>query len=624
LTCFTGVECVAANNNKEKVHVMKKFLALMLCFSLLSFFLMNEAFAQSYHENDKEGLRAFLRQSSTESNVPNFTYFGLTVADTATWKSSEIWVEKMNTSISPILLDWEWNFEFPSRLVRFDIKTMYKYLNSENGQLSGVLDCSPFSELVYLDCSGSKLTSLNVSANPQLKELRCSGNNLVELLLSSNPKLVLLDCSDNNIQSLDVSGNTMLSNLDCSRNNIAKLDVSGNTLLNTLSCSDNNINTLDLSENVELKLLSCANNELNNLDLEQNTNIVSLYCSGNNLEGLDIASVAGLEALDCSGNKLSSLNVSSNTALKYLSCADNKLSNGINLAQNTNLVSLNFSGNLSGIDIEQNTNLEHFYCSGNELTTLDVSENVNLISLDCSYNDLKTLDLSSNKYLSDLNCAFNQLSEVKINTDEILYRSLICNDNDLRLSTLPICQYSYYKVLTYSPQNVIDGGELYASDPIDLSGEYSVRNIETLYYWTEKGNESNICDLTHEGVGIFYAGNTYKDMTLECKMTNAVYPDLSLVYHVKVKEDTVVGIGDGEYVQGRRIYPNPVKDDLYINISEDVKSVDIYSTTGVLVLTVNNYRSGESIPVSDLPSGMYVVKVATLSGKSLIEKIKKN
>ena len=46
-------------------------------------------FSQTYHEDDKEGLRAFLRQSSAEAGEINAQRLGLTLNDTLNWATSE-------------------------------------------------------------------------------------------------------------------------------------------------------------------------------------------------------------------------------------------------------------------------------------------------------------------------------------------------------------------------------------------------------------------------------------------------------------------------------------------------------------------------------------------------------
>jgi hypothetical protein len=58
------------------------------------------------------------------------------------------------------------------------------------------------------------------------------------------------------------------------------------------------------------------------------------------------------------------------------------------------------------------------------------------------------------------------------------------------------------------------------------------------------------------------------------------------------------------------LYPNPVSDQLHLNLSENA-DIAIYSVTGMLVKQLNAQSGLVSIPVSDLAKGIYMVKIAS-------------
>ena len=70
------------------------------------------------------------------------------------------------------------------------------------------------------------------------------------------------------------------------------------------------------------------------------------------------------------------------------------------------------------------------------------------------------------------------------------------------------------------------------------------------------------------------------------------------------------------------IYPNPVDDYLYINTNETVKEIHIYNMFGMTVYQTAKYN-GNSINVSELNNGMYLMKVITENGESVKRFIKK-
>lgn len=95
-----------------------------------------------------------------------------------------------------------------------------------NVEISSLEGIEYFTSLMYLDCYGISLTSLDMSNNTALKELRCRTSNLSSLDVSKNKELTLLYCDYNNLSSLDISNNTKLKTIYCYSNNLTSLDVS--------------------------------------------------------------------------------------------------------------------------------------------------------------------------------------------------------------------------------------------------------------------------------------------------------------------------------------------------------------------------------------------------------------
>lgn len=95
----------------------------------------------------------------------------------------------------------------------------------------------------------------------------------------------------------------------------------------------------------------------------------------------------------------------------------------------------------------------------------------------------------------------------------------------------------------------------------------------------------------------------------------------SHLYYLKTSYPTL-GLGDNVQPSKLALYPNPVSDQLFIS-SEDqkVESVMIYSLTGAVVRNISN--EVESVDVSDLASGNYIVKVTTDKGTATKKIIKK-
>jgi Leucine-rich repeat (LRR) protein len=210
------------------------------------------------------------------------------------------------------------------------------------------------------------------------------------------------------IQSLEgIQAFQDLRILDCSGHKISSLDLRNLSQLTHLTCEYNQLSNLDVTHNNALVRLSCGNNRISSLDLEKNSNMINLSCENNALTGLDITTCSDLKYLNCSGNQLISLALSKNAALQNLNCHDNNLSS-LNISQNLDLAELDCNGNrLSSLDVSANTNLKRIDCDGNGLTSLEVSNISGLKELSCSSNQLERLDISNNVELVGFLCRNN-------------------------------------------------------------------------------------------------------------------------------------------------------------------------------------------------------------------------
>ena len=57
------------------------------------------------------------------------------------------------------------------------------------------------------------------------------------------------------------------------------------------------------------------------------------------------------------------------------------------------------------------------------------------------------------------------------------------------------------------------------------------------------------------------------------------------------------------------VYPNPVKDEIFIKSDLQIEKVEVYSLTGLLLIQKNNVN--DKISVSSLSKGVYILRVYT-------------
>ena len=114
-----------------------------------------------------------------------------------------------------------------------------------------------------LDCSGSKLTKIDMSGCPELKVLDCRRSYSLESIdLSKNTKLEYLECESCALTTLDVSKCTELLQLVCYRNKLSTVDVSNLSKLKSLSVYGNPISALNISGCESLNRLTITLNQL--------------------------------------------------------------------------------------------------------------------------------------------------------------------------------------------------------------------------------------------------------------------------------------------------------------------------------------------------------------------------
>jgi Leucine-rich repeat (LRR) protein len=143
-----------------------------------------------------------------------------------------------------------------------------------------------FTELKDFNCSGGKVTTLDLSKNTKLSAIYFSQTDISSIDLSKNVNLTMLTCDQTKLSSIDVSKNINLTYLSCKSNQITELDLSNNVNLLDLECDNNNLTELDLSKNILLSFLNCSYNKMTYLYLVDNINLGSVRCTMSTLVNL--------------------------------------------------------------------------------------------------------------------------------------------------------------------------------------------------------------------------------------------------------------------------------------------------------------------------------------------------
>ena len=269
-----------------------------------------------------------------------------------------------------------------------------------------ILSAEEIAAVKDIHVEGKPITSIEgIEHFTALESLDCSKTKLPSLDTSHNENLVFLRCNEiSTLTTLNVSENTALKHLYCNDNPLTALDLTNNTALEKLECGENEFTTLDLSKNTSLKYFGFFNGKLSSLDLTNNTNLEELYFCGNNFSTIDVSKNTKLKFLHLFSNQLITLDTSKHSNLQRLWVYDNPLTS-MNLGDSGSTMEVKFDNKpypievsaaektfdlntLPGFDVSKATEWENGTVKDNILT---VDENAATVTYayDCGEREAK-------------------------------------------------------------------------------------------------------------------------------------------------------------------------------------------------------------------------------------------
>ncbi|CAL2065121.1 T9SS type A sorting domain-containing protein [Tenacibaculum sp. 190524A05c] len=409
-----------------------------------------------------------------------------------------------------------------------------------------------------------ELTGIEAFIN--IRILGCRNNKLKELDITSIEGIFQLNCAQNQIQHLDVSNQPYLNFLFCENNELTDLKVENKEYLETFFCSNNELSNLGLSNLPLLKTADLSNNNLKSLDFIDSPSLEKLYCSDNELTSLNVSENNKLITLNCQQNLLTELILPNSTDLKDLYCGRNQITS-LDVSKNIALVELFcYENNISGIlNIQNNTNIDKLWCWENSITEIDASKNVKLREFICRENQITNLILGNHPILNKIDCSINNIENLDFSNSPVISEIKIFNNN---LSSL------------------------------DLKNGNN-ENINTL---NATGNENLFCIEVDNVSFANSATNWFKD-------TSANYSENC---------SATADVNDLEFSNQLLVYPNPVKDIVSITSSSSttVKNITVFNLLGKEMFSTKNLNFN----ISNLPTGLYVLKIQGEQNKVAIKK----
>ncbi|SNR16959.1 T9SS type A sorting domain-containing protein [Tenacibaculum jejuense] len=249
------------------------------------------------------------------------------------------------------------------------------------------------------------LTGLEAFEN--ITKLNCDFNDIeyLDKVLFNLKKLEVLKCSHNSrLKSLDVSKNINLKLLYCGGGYLSHLDLSKNLLLEEFA----------LDNNKDMDWVNLKNG--NNSNLRASFYTTDIGCIQQDREERYShwqfsSSFKGTFSTNCDAN----LHIP-DPIFKTFLVGNNLINlNGDSEIQKNEAESYTGELLLDGLGISDLTGVEYFYnirtlsCANNSISILNVDNNILLEKLNCSNNTIEYLDTSKNTLLKELNCENNAL-----------------------------------------------------------------------------------------------------------------------------------------------------------------------------------------------------------------------
>ena len=467
-------------------------------------------------------------------------------------------------------------------------------LGIDTGTTNGEVRIVDITGITTLDVSNKGIIDLTgIEGFTSLTTLSCQLNSLTSLDVSNNAVLEILNCDENDLTSLSLPTTNTLTGLLCRANEFVSLDFSDQEALTILFVGNTtNLETLNIKNgnNTSLTQFNATTNTINLscIVVDDASNVPSIIANGTpvgvnfteNLLDCDavtlISDVNFEQALiDLgidSGTVNGSVLTSSIATVTFLDVSNSNISNLVGIEGFVALEGLLANNNnLTAIDLSNNTALEGVNISDNALTVLDVSNNIALQALNCDNNNLATLNLPTTNTISALSCRSNEFTSLDFSDQAALAQLFI--ENNVNLEIL----------------NIKNGANTSFTDLSAINNP----NLSCIIV----DDSSNVPNVITNGVP---PGVNFTDDPASCAT-------LSVNDEVLI-ENTIT------------VYPNPSSDKIFIKNSSNatLTNVKLFSLLGSLVLQTN---VTEEIDISSLPTGIYMMFIATDTGNVFTKRI---
>ncbi len=277
---------------------------------------------------------------------------------------------------------------------------------------------------------------------------------------------------------------------------------------------------------------------------------------------LDLSKNINLEVIAIHMSSIVSITLGNNTNLKGLYLEKTCIS-AVDVSGTPNLTNLTLQNLTRGVYV-RSINSDRQFCNKNDIglvTSLDITNLIDLEYLDCGCNQITDIDLSKNTKLDRIYLDYNKLTSLDLQNNKALQ---ILHVNNNALNSLIIKNEITESVLVFDKNPNLTN---ICADSNDVS---FVQNLLTQYNYN-----TNI-----------------------------------------VTSNCLIGVDEFKVFDIVKVYPNPIKEELFIESSSFIRNVTVFDITGRIVFKQSALKKKRIIKlhISNLNIGLYNIKITTDKG----------
>ena len=194
------------------------------------------------------------------------------------------------------------------------------------------------------------------------------------------------------------------------------------------------------------------------------------------------------------------------------------------------------------------------------------------------------------------------------------------NDNTWHNVTLTH-YYARGETLLYRDANLVGTyAEQLETDTFNVHGSSSPANVSYKNWLVYRsGMTTEEITMVHNGTLLKSSLELYAPLDEAGALSPDPYTNFAQSTNIIDATNFTLGVINNSYNNKIEVYPNPVKQVLNINSTENIKQINVYNLTGNLLNTVNSINS---VNFNGYAIGLYVVKVETSTGFHTLKVIK--